>query len=80
MSGRDPRDLKNRKTTIGAFGAYLWSLDMADFKKLKLKSFPEVQSRETSEAKYWKSFATTLGTYNERMFGTCRPTLIKHTH
>ena len=52
---------------------------MADFKKLKLKSFPEVQSRETSEAKYWKSFSTTMGTYNERMFGTWRPTLI-HTY
>ena len=29
---------------------------MSEFKKLKLKQYPQIQDRETSESKYWKSF------------------------
>jgi U3 small nucleolar RNA-associated protein 15 len=32
---------------------------MAQFQKLQLKSYAKLQDRETSEAKYWKSFTTT---------------------
>jgi U3 small nucleolar RNA-associated protein 15 len=32
---------------------------MPDFKKLKLKQFPLTQERETSEARYWKSYGIT---------------------
>jgi hypothetical protein len=37
---------------------------MADFRKLKLKSFPEIQAKETSEARYWRSFGVSLGKAN----------------
>ncbi len=39
---------------------------MADFQKLKLKQFPQVQDRETSEAKYWKNYTITG---EEKLFG-----------
>lgn len=32
---------------------------MPDFKKLKVKQFPQVEDRETSESKFWKSYAVT---------------------
>lgn len=34
-------------------------LKPAEFPKLKLKQFAKIQERETSEAKYWKSFSST---------------------
>jgi U3 small nucleolar RNA-associated protein 15 len=33
---------------------------MAAYKKLNLKSYAEIQARETSEAKYWKGYGVTL--------------------
>lgn len=30
---------------------------MSEFKRLKLKQYPQIQARETAEAKFWKSFS-----------------------
>ena len=40
--------------------------DMSEFQRLQLKQFPKVQDRETSEARYWKSFVTTS---HEKLLG-----------
>jgi U3 small nucleolar RNA-associated protein 15 len=40
---------------------------MPDFPKLRLKQFPQIQDRETSEAKYWKSYSVTK---EEKLLGT----------
>lgn len=40
---------------------------MPEFQKIRLKQFPQVQDRETSEAKYWKSFSITK---EEKLLGT----------
>jgi len=42
---------------------------MSDFRKLRMKAFPEIQMRETSEAKYWKSYGTT---FDEKLIGAPR--------
>ena len=33
---------------------------MSEFQRLKIKQFPKIQDRETSEAKYWKSYSVSL--------------------
>jgi U3 small nucleolar RNA-associated protein 15 len=40
---------------------------MPEFQKIREKQFPQVQDRETSEAKYWKSFGVTK---EEKLLGT----------
>jgi U3 small nucleolar RNA-associated protein 15 len=40
---------------------------MPEFPKLRLKQFPQIQDRETSEAKYWKSYSITK---EEKLLGT----------
>jgi U3 small nucleolar RNA-associated protein 15 len=40
---------------------------MPEFQRLKQRQFPQVQDRETSEAKYWKSFSVTK---EEKLLGT----------
>lgn len=40
---------------------------MSEFKKLKLKQFPQIQDRETSEARYWKSYKSHK---TEKLYGT----------
>ena len=42
-------------------------VNMPEFQRLKLRQFPQVQDRETSEAKYWKSFSVTK---EEKLLGT----------
>jgi U3 small nucleolar RNA-associated protein 15 len=33
---------------------------MTEFQRVKIKQFPKIQDRETSEAKYWKSYSVSL--------------------
>ena len=40
---------------------------MPEFQKLRLKQFPQIQDRETSEAKYWKAYSITK---EEKLLGT----------